>query len=235
MSVKPIKILSRLDLQIIANLVAPNSSVLDIGCGDGELLRYLKTHKNIDGRGIEILQDQVGKAIAKGLSVVQGDAETDLSFYPDQSFDYAILSHVIQATIHPDKILQEILRIAKYAIIALPNFANIRNRFHLMFKGTMPINDAIPYEWYETPNIHFCSIKDFVILCQKLDLLIAKEIYISKKFCFPRIVNNKFFANILADYAIFVIVKNDLAPISEAVLVGNKKNIFSQKIVPQFA
>jgi methionine biosynthesis protein MetW len=231
----PIKILSRFDLEVIANLVAPNASVLDIGCGDGELLQYLKAHKNIDGRGIEILQDQVGKALARGLSVVQGDAETDLGFYPDQSFDYAILSHVIQVTIHPDKILQEILRIAKYAIVALPNFAHIRNRTHLMFKGTMPVNEAIPYEWYETPNIHFCSIKEFTILCQKLELTIAKEIYINKKFLFPNIVNNKFFANIFADYAIFVLVKNDLAPISEAVLVDSKTNVFAQKITPQFA
>jgi len=156
----------RHDLEIIASLVDYGKKILDIGCGDGELLEFLTKTKNVDARGLEISTNEIEKAISKGLSVIQADAENDLTFYPDQSFDYAILSQTIQATHNPKKILQEMLRIAKFAIVSLPNFAHIKNRLLLLLQGKMPVSKTIPFEWYETPNIHFCSIKDFENLCK---------------------------------------------------------------------
>ena len=224
----------RQDLKIIASLIKPQTRVLDIGCGDGELLQYLRENKNVDARGIEVSQQQVSKAMMRGLSVIHGDAENDLADYPDQSFDYAILSQVIQSTRKPDIIMQEMLRIAKYAIVSLPNFAHIKNRWHLAVKGTMPVNKTIPYEWYETPNIHFCSIKDFKNFCEKLNLTIENEVFLNGKYRFKNIFNNKYFANLFAEYGIFVVIKNELSATSEAEFATNQKMIFEQKIIPQF-
>jgi methionine biosynthesis protein MetW len=207
---------------------------LDIGCGNGELLGYLKQNRNIDGRGIEISQKKVSEALMNGLSVIQGDAENDLSYYPDKSFDYAILSHTIQATQKPHEILQEMLRVAKYAIVSLPNFAHIKNRLHLLFQGSMPVNKTIPYDWYETPNIHFCSIRDFEKLCTKLNLEIQREIFLTNKYRFKGIFNNKLLANLFAEYGIFAIVKNELGTIPEAELTAEAQMVFKQKVSPQF-
>ncbi len=223
----------RYDLEIIADFIPMGAKCLDIGCGDGELLQYLRDKKNVDGRGIEVEQAQVTKALGRGLSVIQGDAQNDLEYYPDQSFDYAVLSQVIQATKNPDKILVEMLRVAKYAIVSLPNFAYYKNRAQLMFKGTMPVNELIPYQWYETPNIHFCSIRDFENLCRKLDLTIKEEVFLNGKKSFHKIFGQSFLANFFAEYGIFVIAKNNLAGNCEAVLSDNKNNIFNQKMVLQ--
>ncbi len=220
----------RFDLEIIAQMIEEKSRVLDIGCGDGELLEYLKKTKNVDARGIEISQVQVSKALMRGLSVIQGDAENDLTYYPDNSFDYAILSHTIQATKAPDKILIEMLRVAKCAIVSLPNFAHIKNRLQLVFKGTMPVNKTIPYEWYETPNIHFCSIRDFEKLCIKLRLEIKQEVFLTNKYRFKDVLNNKFFANLFAEYGIFSIVKNNYAILPEAELSQQGKIFLEQKL-----
>ena len=198
----------RYDLEMIANLVESKAKVLDIGCGDGELLNFLKAKKNIDGRGIEISQELVGKALKQGLSVIQGDAENDLSFYPNQKFDYAILSQTLQATRDPKKMLQEMLRIAKFAIVSVPNFAHYKTRWHLMIKGTMPVNKTIPFEWYETPNIHFCSIHDFKNLCSKLDFSIEKEVFLTAKRKLNGVFGNKHIANFMAEYAIFLVSQN---------------------------
>ena len=151
----------RFDLEIISKLVASNTKVLDIGCGDGELLSFLKKEKNVDARGLEISRKQVTQTIKKGNSAIQGDGEKDLEFYPDHNFDYAILSQTIQATKNPKAMLKEMLRIARYAIISLPNFTHYKNRLHIMTNGTMPVNKNLPFTWFDTPNIHFCSIKDF--------------------------------------------------------------------------
>jgi methionine biosynthesis protein MetW len=199
----------RFDLQIIANLIKNNSKVLDIGCGDGQLLYYLKQNKNIDGRGLEISHSLVSKSLIKGLSVIQGNAENDLEIYPDNSFDYAILSQTIQATHNPPKILLEMLRIAKFAIVSLPNFAHFKNRCDLFFKGKMPVNKALPYQWFETPNIHFCSITDFEKLCFDLDLQINKKVFLTNNHQLFSIFAKDFFANLFARYGIFLITKTD--------------------------
>lgn len=211
----------RFDLEIIAKIVEKNSKVLDIGCGDGELLEHLTKSKNIDGTGIEISGHKVSKSLLKGLSVIQGNAEEDLKSYPDKSFDYAILSHTIQATNRPDKVIKEMLRISDKAIVSLPNFAHYKNRLHLALKGTMPVNKTIPFEWYETPNIHFCSIKDFKNLCKMLNLNIKKEIYLSNN----SFIKPKFIANLAAEYAIFLIEKDIFAASGESEMAEKiKKN-----------
>lgn len=199
----------RFDLKYIADFIKPNSKVLDIGCADGELLYYLKNKKNVDGRGMEISHSQVSKALIKGLSVIHGNAEHDLTIYPDNSFDYAVLSQTIQATHNPPKILLEMLRIAKFGIVSLPNFAHIQNRCELMFRGKMPVNKAIPFQWYETPNIHFCSISDFENLCNDLDLNIKKKFFLTNNHQLMGIFVKKYFANIFARFGIFLITKNE--------------------------
>jgi methionine biosynthesis protein MetW len=199
----------RYDLKIVAKLVKENSKVLDIGCGDGELLEFLKIHKKVDGRGIEISNKQVSNAIKKGLSVIHGDAEKDLLAYPDQSFEYAILSQSIQTMNHPKEIINEMLRIAKYAIISLPNFAYYKNRLYLLLKGKMPINKIIPYQWYDTPNIHFCSIKDFKILCKELNFITKNEIFINSDQQLNQFILLQKFSNLFAEYGIFLITKKE--------------------------
>lgn len=200
----------RFDLEIVASLIKPKSRVLDIGCGDGELLQFLSKTKIIDGRGLEISQAKVSQALQKGLSVVHGDAENDLAIYPDNSFDYAILSQTIQATHNPPKILWEMLRISKYAVISLPNFAHFKNRLHLLIKGTMPVSKTIPFQWYETPNIHFCSIRDFEILCQKMHFDIEARIFMTSKFRIPAILDYALFGNLFAEFGIFLLTKKEL-------------------------
>lgn len=201
----------RYDLEIITRLIKPKSKVLDIGCGNGELLEFLNKTKDVEGRGLEISPAQVSKCLMRGLSVIQGDAEDDLSFYPNRSFDYAILSQTIQATRDPRKILEEIARIAEFVIVSLPNFAHFKNRCHLLFKGSMPVNKTIPYQWYETPNIHFCSIKDFENLCHELNLEIKKKIFLTSKHRLISFFGHQLIANFFAEYGIFLITKRDLA------------------------
>lgn len=198
---------SRADLQIISSLVNNESKVLDIGCGEGDLLDILTQQNKCDARGVEISHHDVSRALMKGLSVIQGDAEDCLGFYPDGEFDYAIMSHTIQATTRPDKMLQQMLRISDRVIVSLPNFANFRNRFHLFFKGTMPVNESIPYQWYETPNIHFCSIRDFENLCVDLDFRILEQVFLLEN----KIISSSFAVNLVADYAIFLIEKDNSA------------------------
>jgi methionine biosynthesis protein MetW len=216
----------RYDLEIIASLIKADSRVLDIGCGDGELLEFLKKTKNVDARGLEIAQPQISKALIRGLSVIQGDAESDLGFYPDRDFDFAILSQTIQATHRPKEILEEMLRIAEFAIVSLPNFAHFKNRLHLLFQGKMPISKTIPFEWYETPNIHFCSIKDFEKLCKKLGFTIKKKIFLTSKYKFIGLLGQDFIANFFAEYGIFLITKNELSLTKQEEFIFDKNYHF---------
>jgi methionine biosynthesis protein MetW len=156
---------SRIDLKLVAEMVTPGSRVLDVGCGDGELLALLAETRNVDARGIELSREGVAGCVARGLSVIQGDADTDLADYPDDSFDYVILSQTIQATRNPRLVLEHMLRIGRRAIVSFPNFGHWRMRSQVFFKGRMPVTDSLPYDWWDTPNIHFCTIRDFVALC----------------------------------------------------------------------
>jgi len=170
----------RVDLRLIADMVKPGARVLDVGCGDGALLDWLGRNKQVDGRGIELSMGGVSAAVSHGLSVVQGDADTDLSFYPDDAFDYVILSQTLQATRDPRRVLANMLRIGKHAIVSFPNFGHWRIRLDLIRYGRMPITDTLSYEWYETPNIHFCTIKDFLILCQDMDIGVQRAVALNR-------------------------------------------------------
>jgi methionine biosynthesis protein MetW len=154
----------RLDHLMVAEMIEPRSRVLDVGCGDGELLKILEG-RGVDGRGIELSREGVNDCVAKGLAVIQGDADTDLGDYPDDAFDYVILSQTLQATRHPRMVIEQMLRIASHAVVSFPNFGHWQIRLQLLFGGRMPRTDNLPDTWYDTPNIHFCTIKDFRDLC----------------------------------------------------------------------
>ncbi|WP_158810807.1 methionine biosynthesis protein MetW [Beijerinckia sp. L45] len=159
----------RPDLLVVAKMLEPKSRVLDVGCGDGTLLRHLSEKHGVDARGIELSQRGVNDCVAQGLSVIQGDADTDLEGYPNDSFDFVILSQTLQATRKPRQVLEHMLRIGKHAIVSFPNFGHWRVRGQLLVKGRMPITDALSYAWYDTPNIHAFTIRDFVALVRMLD------------------------------------------------------------------
>jgi len=167
---------SRVDLLLIAEMVSPGARVLDVGCGDGTLLRLLAEKRSVDGRGIELSQAGVNSCVARGLSVIQGDADTDLVHYPDLAFDYAILSQTIQATYSPRDVLNQLLRIGKRAVVSFPNFGHWQVRTQLMFGGQMPQTDNLPDRWYETPNIHLCTIKDFLGLCKDIGAKVERAV-----------------------------------------------------------
>ena len=195
----------RKDLDLIANLVEDNSKVIDIGCGNGELLNFLSKNKNSKIQGLEINQKKVNKCVSKGLSVIQGDADKDLGLYPEKSFDYVILSQTIQATLEPEKILTELTRIGKRVIVSIPNFGFWKVRLDLLVKGKMPITSKLNSTWFETENIHLCTISDFIDLCDQLNLKIKQTVTITsnkQKMFFGK--PNKL-ANIFAEEAIFLI------------------------------
>lgn len=167
---------SRVDFQLIADMIAPRARVLDVGCGEGELLELLRDDRQVDGRGIEISQEGVNRGVARGLSVIQGDADHDLIYYPDRGFDYVILSQTIQATRNPKRVLEELLRIGDKVVVSFPNFGYLRLRMWLLFRGRMPVTRDLPFSWYDTPNIHFCTIRDFMMLCDELGATVERAI-----------------------------------------------------------
>ena len=169
------------EFKIISSLIEKNSKILDVGCGNGELMKYILENISKNIRGLEISKRNVQECIEKGLTVIEGNAELDLGQFPDKSFNYVILSQTLQAFLNPEKVLNELLRVGKKAIVTIPNFGHWRVRINLLFKGTMPITANLPNEWYNTPNLHMCTIKDFVIFCNKRELKLTKSISLSGK------------------------------------------------------
>jgi methionine biosynthesis protein MetW len=191
----------------LAGLIDINSRVLDVGCGDGSLLLYLKKNKRVDGRGLEINQKNVQECLARGLAVIEGDAEKDLINYPDNSFDTAILNQAIQQFYEPRKVLNELLRIAKKAIITIPNFGYWKVRLSLLLKGTMPVTKTLPHSWYDTPNLHMSSIKDFYNLCSLDNIKVIKSISITSDKISDIKTNNLEVKNLISELGVFLVSK----------------------------
>ena len=164
------------EFKVISDLINKDSHVLDVGCGDGVLMEFLVKEKKVNIRGIEISKAKVQNCIAKGLTIIEGNAENDLRQFPDKSFDYVILSQTLQAFLKPEKVISELLRIGKQAIVTIPNFGYWKIRLHLLLKGTMPVTKTLPDEWYNTPNIHLCTIKDFVFFSKNKNFKLSKSI-----------------------------------------------------------
>ncbi len=196
---------TRIDLLLIAGLVAEKSRVLDVGCGDGSLLTLLRDQRGADARGIELSQAGVNSCVARGLSVIQGDADTDLAAYPDQAFDYAILSQTLQATRQPRKVLEDLLRIGKRVIISFPNFGHWRVRWQLGFSGHMPVTENMPHTWYDTPNIHFCTLRDFVNLTREIDARILSARAVKSSGAPMRMHAPWWFWNLFGEQAVFML------------------------------
>ena len=195
------------EFKIISTLIKKGSHVLDVGCGDGILMEYLKDEKKVNIRGIEISKSKVQNCIAKGLTVIEGNAEKDLKQFPDNSFDYVVLSQTLQAFLNPENVIKELLRIGKQAIVTIPNFGYWKIRLHLLFKGTMPVTRTLPEEWYNTPNIHLCTIKDFVFFSKKKEFKLSKSIAMrSNKVSYINNVNLNM-KNLNANLGIFLIEK----------------------------
>ena len=193
------------DLKLIAEMVDPDTRVLDIGCGDGQLLELLGRSRRVDGRGIEIGQAGVNACVARGLSVIQGDADNDLKAYPDQAFDYVILSLTLQATRNPRLVLAEMLRIGRRAIVSFPNFGHWRVRTQLLFAGHMPRTDMMPYSWYDTPNLHHCTIKDFRELCNSICARMEKSVAFNAWGTPLRLNMPWWFWNLFGEQAVFLL------------------------------
>jgi methionine biosynthesis protein MetW len=195
----------RVDLRLIADMVAPGARVLDIGCGDGALLEYLAAHKQVDGRGMELGQAGVNACVARGLSVIQGDADIDLDDYPTDAFDYVILSQTLQATRSPKAVLANLARIGRRAIVSFPNFGHWRVRLALAAGGRMPRTESLTYEWYDTPNIHFCTIADFMDLAASLSLPVERVLVLDAMGKPLGGIASQWFGNILGEQAVVML------------------------------
>ena len=195
------------EYKIIADIIEKNTRVLDVGCNDGSLMEFLKLNKNIDIRGIEISKEKVQTCISKGLTVIEGNAEFDLKQFPNNSFDYVVLGQTLQAFINPEIVINELLRVGKKAIVTIPNFGHWKVRLNLFVKGTMPITKSLPNSWYNTPNIHMCTIKDFVKFSKIIDFKIFKSLAIINKNVSKINYSNLFFKNLFSELGIFLIEK----------------------------
>ena len=195
------------EFRIIADLVERNSSVLDVGCGDGVLMNFILNNISDDIRGIEISKTNVQKCISKGLTVIEGDAEKDLFQFPDSSFDFVILSQTLQAFLNPERVLDELLRVGKKAIVTIPNFGHLKVRLNLLFKGTMPITETLPHKWHNTPNLHMCTIKDFYNFCDQKKINFIKSLALNQEKVLNISKNNLGSRNLFSDLGIFLIEK----------------------------
>ena len=195
------------EFRVIADLIEKNTRVLDVGCADGILMQFLKDNKNIDIRGLEISKNKVQKCIEKGLTVIEGNAEFDLKQFPDKSFDYVILSQTLQAFLNPELVINELLRVGKKAIVTIPNFGYWKVRLHLLLKGTMPVTETLPDQWYDTPNLHMCTIKDFVYFVKSRNIKIFKSLALNETNTSIINNNNLGIKNLFSDLGIFLIEK----------------------------
>ena len=195
----------RPDLQHIADMIASNTRVLDIGCGDGALLEYLVQSKQCDGRGVELSQAGVHACVSHGLSVIQGDADTDLEHYPDQAFDYIVLSQTLQAMRQPRAVLSHLVRIGRHAIVSFPNFGYWRLRWQFLLRGRMPVTPTLNAPWYETQNIHLCTIRDFVALCAELNLHVERVVSVGRNGATREIRQIGMAANWRGEQAVFML------------------------------
>ena len=195
------------EFRVIADLIEKNTRVLDVGCADGILMEFLKDNKNIDIRGLEISKNKVQKCIEKGLTVIEGNAEFDLKQFPDKSFDYVVLSQTLQAFLNPEPVINELLRVGKKAIVTIPNFGYWKVRLHLLLKGTMPVTETLPDQWYDTPNLHMCTIKDFVYFVKSRNIKIFKSLALSETNTSIINNNNLGIKNLFSDLGIFLIEK----------------------------
>ncbi len=197
----------KLEFKIIANLLEENTRILDVGCDDGTLMEFLKKNKNVDIRGIEISKKKVQVCISKGLTVLEGNAEFDLKQFPENSFDYVILGQTLQAFVNPEIVIKELLRVGKKAIVTIPNFGHWKVRLNLLTKGTMPVTKTLPNDWYNTPNIHMCTIKDFVKFSKTINFKIYKSLALMNKNVSNINNSNLSFKNLFAELGIFLIEK----------------------------
>ena len=195
------------EYKIIVDLIEEKTRVLDVGCNDGTLMESLKKNKNVDVRGIEISKDKVQICISKGLTVIEGNAELDLKQFPNDSFDYVVLGQTLQAFVNPEIFIKELLRVGKKAIITIPNFGHWKVRLNLLIKGTMPITESLPNDWYNTPNIHMCTIKDFVKFSKIINFKIFKSLALTNKNISNISNSNLFYKNLFAELGVFLIEK----------------------------
>ena len=197
----------KLEYKIISDLIEKKASVLDVGCNDGTLMEFLKNNKEVNIRGIEISKEKVQNCIAKGLTVIEGNAEFDLKQFPNNSFDYVVLGQTLQAFINPEIVINELLRVGKKAIVTIPNFGHWKVRLDLLIKGTMPITKSLPNDWYNTPNIHMCTIKDFFKFSKIIDFKIFKSLALINKNVSLINKTNLLYKNLFAELGIFLIEK----------------------------
>ncbi|MGE3474412.1 MAG: methionine biosynthesis protein MetW [Rhodospirillaceae bacterium] len=197
----------RVDLQHVADLVVPKSRLLDVGCGDGALLAYLKIFKQVDGRGLELAMSKVRAAVSQGLPVIQGNLETDLADYPTGAFDYVVLSQTLQATHNPRLVLEQLLRIGTRAIVSFPNFGYWRVRLSLLFGGRMPVTGVLANPWFDTPNIHLCTISDFIALARTMNIKIEQSFALDQMGRRQGFEATESKANLLSEQALFVLTR----------------------------
>ena len=197
----------KLEYKIIADIITKNTRVLDVGCDDGSLMEFLKKEKNVNVRGIEISKDKVQTCISKGLTVIEGDAEFDLKQFPNKSFDYVVLGQTLQAFINPEIVIEELLRVGNKAIVTIPNFGHWKVRLNLLIQGTMPVTKTLPNEWYNTPNIHMCTIKDFFKFSKVMNFKIFKSLALINKNVSTINNTNLLIKNLFSELGIFLIEK----------------------------